>query len=129
VENRNLKKKILIVEDEQSLLNLLRDEFTHAGFEVFKASNGQEGYDVALEKHPDVILIDILMPIMDGITMFKKLSEHKEFLTVPGIILTNLNDSKTISAALESGAYDYLVKSDQEPKDLVKKVKEKLGLN
>jgi two-component system alkaline phosphatase synthesis response regulator PhoP len=129
VTKQNTKKKILIVEDEESLLSLLRDEFTLEGFEVFTAPDGLAGYEITLEKHPDIVLIDILMPKMDGISMLKKLSEHRDFLTVPAIILTNLNDAKTISAALESGAYDYLVKSNQEPKTIVRKVKEKLHLS
>jgi DNA-binding response OmpR family regulator len=122
------RKKILIVEDEIHLLDVLRDEFAQAGFEVFKARDGEEGYAQALEKRPDLILIDILMPKMDGLTMFKKLREHEELKKTPGIILTNVNDSATISSALESGAYDFLVKSDWEPKSLVARVKEKLAL-
>lgn len=123
------RKKILIVEDEQHLLDVLRDEFTQEGFEVFKAKDGEEGYAVAVEKKPDIILIDILMPKMDGLTMFKKLRLHEELKKTPGIILTNVNNSETISKALESGAYDFLVKSDWEPKGLVLRVKEKLGMH
>lgn len=119
-------KKILIVEDEPNLLDVLRDAFTAAGFTVFKASDGDEGYKMAMETRPDLILIDVLMPKMDGITMFKNLRQHEELKKIPGIILTNLNDTKTIESALESGAYDFLVKSDWDPKDLVKRVKEKL---
>ena len=121
-------KKVLIVEDEANLLDVLGEEFRHAGFEVLKAKDGVEGYQSATQNHPDLILIDILMPKMDGITMFKNLRAHEELRNIPGIILTNLNDSKTISNALQTGAYDYLVKSDWVPKDLVKHVKEKLGL-
>jgi len=122
-------KKILIVEDEANLLDVLGDEFTVSGFEVFKAHDGEEGYKLALEKHPDLILIDVLMPKMDGITMFKNLRKHEALKNIPGIILTNLNDTQTIQDAIESGAYDFLVKSDWEPKSLVKRVQEKLGLN
>ena len=121
-------KKILIVEDEAQLLDVLRDEFSQAGFEVFKAKDGEEGYAVALEKRPDMILVDILMPKMDGLTMFNKMREHEELKKIPGIILTNVNDSGTISKALESGAFDFLVKSDWEPKSLVARVKEKLAM-
>ena len=121
-------KKILIVEDEANLLDVLRDEFVAAGFDVIKAHDGEEGYKLALEKHPDLILVDVLMPKMDGITMFKNLRKHETLKNLPGIVLTNLSDTKTIEAALESGAYDFLVKSDWEPKSLVKRVSEKLGL-
>ncbi len=121
-------KRILIVEDELSLLDLLKDEFTAAGFEVLKARDGEEGYQTALQTHPDLVLADILMPKIDGITMFKNLRKNEALKKVPGIILTNLNDTKTIQDALESGAYDFLVKSDWEPKNVVKRVKEKLGM-
>lgn len=121
-------KKILIVEDEVNLLDVLSDEFTAAGFEVFKAKDGEEGYKMAEEKHPDLILIDVLMPKMDGIAMFQKIHQNPGLKNIPGIILTNLNDTKTIEKALESGAYDFLVKSDWEPKSLVKRVEEKLGM-
>ena len=128
MEKSGAGKKILVVEDEASLLNVLRDELAAAGFEVFKAHDGEEGYKMALEKHPDLILIDVLMPKMDGITMFKNLRKQEGLKNVPGIILTNLNDTKTIEDALENGAYDFLVKSDWEPKNLVKRIQEKLGL-
>jgi two-component system alkaline phosphatase synthesis response regulator PhoP len=121
-------KKVLIVEDEANLLDVLRDELAAAGFEIFKAHDGEEGYKLALEKHPDLILIDVLMPKMDGITMFKNIRKHEALKSIPGIILTNLSDTKTVEDALESGAYDFLVKSDWEPKNLVKRVQEKLGL-
>jgi len=121
-----MRKKILIVEDEANLLNVLGDNFKSAGFEIFKAHDGEEGYKTAIEKHPDLILIDVLMPKMDGITMFKNLRKIEAFKNTPGIILTNLNDTETIQKAIESGAYDFLVKSDWEPKNLVKMVEEKL---
>lgn len=128
MEKTGGRKKILIVEDEESLLDVLRDEFNGAGFEVFKARDGVEGYKMALEKHPDIILIDILMPKMDGSTMLKNLRKNEASTNIPAIVLTNLNDTNTIKEVLESGAYDYLVKSDWVPKDLVKRVQEKLGL-
>src|SRR6185436_2515878 len=119
-------KKILIVEDELTLLNVLKDEFTQAQFTVFTARDGVEGLAAANRERPDIILIDILMPKMDGISMLKEIRHDPEMQTTPAIILTNLNDNKTIEKALESGAYDFLVKTDWNPRDLVKHVKDKL---
>jgi DNA-binding response OmpR family regulator len=119
---------LLIVEDDQSLLEILRDEFAKAGFKVAMAHDGEEGLKVATEQPPALILIDIFMPKMDGITMLKKIRATPQGKNIPVIILTNLNDNQTIDRALESGAYDFLVKSDWNPKDLVKRVKEKLGI-
>ncbi len=124
----NEKNKILIVEDEIFLLKSLADEFTAAGFEVFQAKNGEEGLRLATNNFPDLIMIDILMPKMDGITMLKKIREQEKNKKTPVIVLTNLSDTETITKALENGAYDYLVKSDWEPKTLVKRVKEKLNI-
>lgn len=123
------QKHILIVEDDELLLGILRDEFSKEGFEVSLARNGEQGLLAALAKHPDLILIDILMPKMDGITMLKKIRENPAGVKTPVIILTNLNDTETITKALENGAYDFLVKSDWEPKNLLKRVKEKLDMH
>ena len=122
-----MKKKILIVEDEPSLLNILNDKFSSEGFEVAMAKNGKEGLDLALSGKPDLILLDILMPVMDGLTMAKKLRADEKGKTVPIIILTNLSDYKNAAEAMESGIYDFLIKADWKMDDLVKKVREKLA--
>jgi len=128
METTNTQKTILIVEDELNLLDVLRDEFVAAGFKVIKAANGEEGLNAVMTEHPDIMLVDILMPKMDGIAMLKKIRAIENGKKIPAIILTNLNDSETITHALEQGAYDFLVKSDWVPKALVKRVKEKLGM-
>jgi len=121
-------KKILIVEDEAMLADIMRDEFVTAGFEVSIARDGVEGIEVAMRVRPDLMLVDVLMPKMDGISMLKQLRTNPDFAKIPATILSNLNDSKTIQDALESGSYDYLVKSSRTPKDMVKYVKEKLDI-
>jgi len=122
-------KKILIVEDERDLRQALVDKFTHEGFDVFEAENGEKGLKVALKEHPDLILLDIIMPVMDGITMMEKMCEDKWGQDVPVIMLTNLTDIKRVSEAVESGVYEYLVKSDWKIEDVVKRVREKLGIS
>jgi len=119
---------ILIVEDELMLLDVLHDEFANAGFKVSTAKDGVEGLALAKANKPDVLLIDILMPKMDGITMLKEMHKDEGLKQVPAIILTNMNESQTIQQALENGVYDFLAKTDWNPKDLVKRVKEKLGV-
>ncbi len=121
-------KKILIVEDEQDLRQELVDKFTREGFVALRAKNGEEGLKIALVEHPDLILLDVVMPVMDGITMAKKLRQDKWGHNVPVIMLTNLSDVEKVSKAMESGIFEYLVKSDWKIQDVVKKVKEKLGL-
>lgn len=120
------KKKILIVEDERSLLDILTRRFIDEKFEVVEALNGKEGLKVALKERPDLIILDIIMPVMDGMTMLKKLREDKWGKEVEVVILTNLSDVARVQESLSKGVYDYLVKSDWRLEDLVKKVKDKM---
>ncbi len=122
------KKKILVVEDDGSLLDLLKDELNSAGFEVFTAKDGEDGLSTALKVVPDLMLVDILMPKLNGISMLKEMRKNQSLANTPAVVLTNLNDSPTIQQALETGAYDFLVKSDWDPQNLVKRLKEKVGM-
>jgi len=119
--------KILIVEDEEPMLRSLSDKFSDEGFDVVVAKDGEEALEVALTTAPDIILLDIILPKMDGMTMLKKLREDEKGANVPVILLTNLDYSVGVAKAIESGAYDYLVKTDWSLEDVVNKVKEKLG--
>ena len=92
------------------------------GFIVLEAENGEEGLDVALRDHPDLILLDIIMPKMDGLTMLKKLREDVRGKNTKVILLTNLSDNEKVSEALLQGSYDYLVKSDWKIGDVVAKI-------
>ncbi len=121
------KQTILIVEDEVSMLNALRDKLTHEGFSILEAKNGEEGLATALRDHPDMILLDVIMPVMDGLTMLAKLREDSWGKDAKVIILTNLSDTEKVSAAMAKGTFDYLVKSDWKLEEVVKKVRERLA--
>ena len=126
-------KKILVieeVEDDAHLREVLRDKLAHEGFSVLQAKNGQEGLETALREHPDLILLDIAMPGMDGITMMEKLRQTDEWgKRVPIILLTNLSvDDERINQAIAD--YDpayYLVKSDWTIDALVGKIRDRLS--
>jgi CheY-like chemotaxis protein len=121
--------KILIVEDEAPLRNAMSDILTFEGFAVFQAKNGQEGLDIALREHPAIILLDIVMPIMDGLTMLEKLRQDPAYgKNAAVILLTNINDPDKVAQATDAGSYDFLVKSDWHIEDVVKKIKGKLGI-
>ena len=105
-----LNKKILVVEDDKILTSTLLDNFTNEGFSVITASDGEEGLIMANKETPDLILLDILMPKIDGITMARKLKENS--INTPIIFLTNLDNLKHISDAIEVAESDYLIKSD-----------------
>jgi DNA-binding response OmpR family regulator len=122
----NEQKKILIVEDDNALLKILSDTLRKENLIIFEARDGAQGYRAALDSKPDLILLDVLMPIMDGITMLKKIRQQKEGKDIPVIVLTNLEALNTLNEALGAGAYDYIVKSDWKLEDIVKKIKERL---
>jgi len=124
-----MEKKILIVEDEVSMAKALEEKFQLEGFSVVYAKNGKEGLEIAEKEKPDIILLDIVMPVMDGITMLKNMKEIEDIKDIPVIILTNLSDNEKLSEAMANGSYYYLVKSDWKIQNVVEKVKEKLGIS
>lgn len=124
------KKKILIVEDEETTQKAVSEAFATQEFTVITANDGEEGLSVSLKEHPDLILLDILMPKMDGMIMLQKLRLDEWGKTVPVIILTNVNpnSSSTISSVLQNEPAYYLMKSDVKLEGIVDKVKEVLRI-
>ncbi|MDP2656072.1 MAG: response regulator [bacterium] len=122
-----IRHKVLIVEDEAQLRHALRDRLMREGFNVLEANNGQEGLTAALVEHPDMILLDIIMPIMDGITMLTKLRENAWGKNARVIILTNLSDNEKVAEAMENGSFDYLVKSDWKLEEIIEMIHERLA--
>lgn len=117
---------ILIVEDDAPLREALETTLKAEKFEIASAANGEEGLKKVKEKKPDLILLDIVMPKMDGITMTHKLQEKPATKNIPIIFLTNLSDVETISKVVKEGMFDYLVKSEWDINDLVALVKKRL---
>jgi len=125
--NQELKKTILIVEDETPILQALHDELTDNGFKVLEAKNGEAGLRVALREHPDLILLDIVMPVMDGLAMLKKLRDDEWGKEAEVIILTNFGDDKKVHEAMVQGSYAYLVKSNWKLEDVAARVRDMLS--
>jgi len=117
------KAKILVVEDEEILLTALREELSTGGYEVEGASDGEDGLVKVKSFSPDLVLLDLIMPKMDGMEMLQKLKADASTRDVPVVILTNLSDYERISEALSLGAMDYLVKANYKLEDLLDKVK------
>lgn len=120
------KQTILIVEDEPSLLNALREKCTREGFHVVTAQDGEVGLQTALRVHPDLILLDIVMPKMDGISMAKKLRADSWGANAKIIMLTNLGTHEKLDEVLQQKVFDYLVKTDWTLEDLIAKIRERL---
>jgi len=123
----NKKNTILVIEDEIDLRALLKDKLESEGFDVLEAENGKIGLEMSLNNHPDIILLDIVMPVMDGLSMLKELRQDEWGKNAPVIILSNLSEVEKISAGMEKNVYDYLVKADWEPDDVVDLIRKKLG--
>lgn len=116
------KKKVLLVEDEVSLVKIVVNKFKNEPFETIVASNGVEGLELAKKEHPELILLDIAMPIMDGITMLENLREDDWGKNAKVIILTNLSDNKRLVDAKKLGADEYLIKTDLKIEEVLEKV-------
>ncbi|MEI6304621.1 MAG: response regulator [Candidatus Taylorbacteria bacterium] len=127
------KKIILVTEDESRLRNVLKDKLTLEGFIVFEAKDGEEGLKLALSEYPDLMLVDIFMPKMDGLTMLRKIREDSRGKKIKFIILTNADETDKIAEAMQVAGveddktFDYYVKSDIKMEDVIAKVKGKLG--
>lgn len=130
MDGQSDKKKILIVEDDSQMRIMLADTFKHEGFVVSTASDGAQGLSVALQEHPDLIILDLLLPHVDGMSMLKKLrAEGTWGAELPVIILTNmLPHSEDINEAIASTnpAY-FLTKTNFKPGEIVERVRERLG--
>ena len=121
-------KTILIVEDDRALSLTLKDNFEKEGFNIILAKDGVEGLKFALEQKPDLILLDIVMPNMDGMTMMRKLRDDVRGKKVPIILLTNLEaDDAIMKGVIRDEPSYYLVKANWKMEDVIEKVKERLG--
>lgn len=125
-------KKILIIDDDKSLQEVLKIKLESVGFETDDALNGKSGLKKALDTHPDLILLDLVMPEMTGQEMLTELQKDSWGKTAPVIILTNVSDPIKMAQTEEGSVgnttlFDYVIKSDSSLDKVVEKVKEKLG--
>jgi len=121
------KKVILLVEDDEFLAELYATKLNLEGFEVHLASDGEKGLKLLKEKKPDLVLLDIIMPKMDGFEVLKMIKADKTIKDTPVILLTNLSQKDEVKKGLELGAVDYLIKAHFMPSEVVKKIKGALG--
>jgi CheY-like chemotaxis protein len=119
--------KILIVEDDPLMSRMYQKIFTFEKYEVEMAGDGQEGIDKARETKPTLILLDVMMPRMNGLEALEKLKADPETKAIPVVMLTNLAGQQDAEMALSKGAVKYIVKSEYEPKQVTDMVKEILA--
>ncbi|MDD2657736.1 MAG: response regulator [Candidatus Pacebacteria bacterium] len=120
----NIQKTILVIEDEKSLRAALVDILLLSNFRPLEAKNGREGVVMALEAHPDLILLDLIMPEMDGRVTLEKIRADVWGANVPVLILTNL--SATNGQPMDNAMTHYLIKSDWKLHDIVQKIEDVL---
>ena len=119
-------KKVLIIEDEATLQKALQEVLVAEGYDILSALDGSRGIEMAREENPDLILLDIILPKMDGFEVLGELKSEEKTESIPVIILTNLSDISDIQKALDLGATTYLVKADFSLEDVIKKVEDTL---
>ena len=115
-------KTILLIEDESALQKTIGDALNQEGFQTLSALDGEVGLRLAKEKRPDMILLDLILPKVNGFEVLKSLKERKETQNIPVIVLTNLESMEDIQKALDLGATTYLVKSNYTLQELVEKI-------
>ena len=121
------KKKILVIDDDKNLNKVLVDKLNISGFEAIGAFDGIEGLQKALEQHPDLILLDLLMPKMDGLQTLKELRDDIWGKEAKVIVLTLLEEMDSIAKTMEYNISGYLVKTNFSLGDVIKKIQETLG--
>lgn len=122
-----MAKKILVVEDEATLQKALVEVLEQSGYTAISALDGELGFKLATQEVPDLILLDIILPKMDGFEVLKGLKADPKTQNIPVIILTNLGDVSSVQQALELGANSYLVKADFHLDDVIEKVERTLA--
>jgi DNA-binding response OmpR family regulator len=115
--------KILIVEDDRFLRELIARKLRNEGYEVLEAVDGEEGLKKIKEEKPDLILLDLILPGIDGFEVLAKTKEDPNVAQIPVIILSNLGQREEIERGLKLGAIDYLIKAHFTPGEIIEKIK------
>ena len=118
--------KILFIEDETSLQKTLSSALEGAGYEIINAYDGESGLEFAKQSQPNLILLDLILPKMDGFTVLSELKKDKQTQDIPVIVLTNLESIEDVEKVIGLGATTYLVKANYDLNDIVEKVSEVL---
>lgn len=123
----NSKAKVLIIEDEQVLLDVLQDKLEKEGYLVAVARDGQEGLDQARSFQPAVILLDIIMPKVDGFQFLESMQQDESIKKIPVMIISNSGQPVEIERALKLGVKDYIIKTEFDPQEVLKKMEKILA--
>lgn len=118
-----MAKKILIIEDDKFVRELISQKLVEEKFEVYEVEDGEEGLKKAETEKPDLILLDLILPEIDGFEVLSKLKENSTLASIPVIILSNLGQKEDVDKGIKLGAVDYLIKAYFTPKEIIEKVR------
>jgi len=119
-------KTILIVEDDKFLRDLIARKLTTEGFNILSAVDGEEGIKKIKEEKPDLILLDLILPGIDGFEVLSQMKTDPDIASIPVIILSNLGQREEVEKGLKLGAVDYLIKAHFTPGEIIEKIKNTL---
>jgi len=120
------KKTVLIIEDDKFLSDTLKEKLNQEGYVTKHAIDGKSGYEIAVNSSPDIIMLDLFLPVVSGVTVFERLKKSFKTARIPIIILTNTTDDITANEFKLAGADAFLFKSNTSLKDIVKIIKKNL---
>jgi len=121
-----MAKKILIVEDDKFLRELIVRKLTDEGYEIIEAFDGEEGAKKVKEEPPDLVLLDLILPGIDGFEVLAGIKQNPQTASIPVIIFSNLGQTEDVEKGLKLGAADYMVKAHFTPGEIIEKVKKLL---
>jgi DNA-binding response OmpR family regulator len=122
-EDNKFKSKILLIEDDKMLADMYITKFSKEGLKVIRAEDGAKGLEIAKKERPDMILLDIIMPKLDGFAVLRELKKDPGMGDTHILLLTNLGQSEDVDKGRELGADDYFIKANHTPAEIVEKVK------
>jgi len=119
-------KKILVIEDDRFLRELIARKLSDEGFVVVEAMDGEKGIKKVKEENPDLVLLDLILPGIDGFEVLSRMKKDESLKSIPVIILSNLGQKEEVEKGLKMGAVDYLIKAHFTPGEIIEKIKSSL---
>ncbi|PIR70701.1 MAG: response regulator [Candidatus Niyogibacteria bacterium CG10_big_fil_rev_8_21_14_0_10_42_19] len=118
------QKKILVIDDDQFLLDIIKRKLVEAGFAVNSCLEAEKAFDILRNDHPDIILLDLILPGMDGFEFMRIKNNDPRLADIPVIVISNLGQQSDIDHAMELGAKDYIIKANYTPSEFINKINE-----
>jgi DNA-binding response OmpR family regulator len=118
-----MAKKVLVIEDDKFLRELISQKLMNEGYDVAEAMDGEKGIEAVKEEKPDLILLDLILPGIDGFEVLARMKSDPDISAIPVIVLSNLGQKDDIEKGLNMGAVDYLIKAHFTPSEIVEKIR------